>query len=383
VSPVKRLFDFGQSAWLDFIERDLLVSGELTRLIDEWGLRGMTSNPAIFEKAIANTRQYDDDIARLARDGLPAQQVYEALAIADVRKAADLFRPIYDATAAFDGYVSLEVSPHLALDAEATIADARRLWSALERPNIMIKVPGTRPGLDAIRQLIGEGINVNVTLLFSVPRYAEVAGAYAAGLAIAQRAGRPLERIASVASFFLSRIDTAVDRQLDARANADPACASDAARLRGSAAIASARLAYSAFEASVTGERWEALAGRGARPQRLLWASTGTKDRAYSDVKYVEPLIGPDTVNTMPLETLRAYHDHGAPALRLRGYREEADRTIAALAALSIDIEAVAAQLLEEGIEKFVQPYDTLLGAIEEVRARRGSPSALRNIVRE
>jgi transaldolase len=201
MSPVKHLIDFGQSPWLDFIERDLLVTGELTRLIDEWGLRGMTSNPAIFEKAIADTRQYDADIARLARDGLRAQQVYEALAIDDVRKAADLFRPVYDATAAFDGYVSLEVSPHLALDTEATIVEARRLWSTLDRPNVMIKVPGTPPGLDAIRQLIGEGINVNVTLLFSVPRYAEVARAYAAGLAIAQRVGRPLERIASVASF--------------------------------------------------------------------------------------------------------------------------------------------------------------------------------------
>lgn len=364
VSPIKRLLDFGQSAWLDFIDRDLLVTGELERMIEEWGLRGMTSNPAIFEKAIVNTRQYDGDIARLTSEGRSAQEVYEALAIADVRTAADVFRPVYERTDALDGYVSLEVSPHLAFDAQTTIAEARRLWAALDRPNVMIKVPGTPQGQGAIRQLIGEGINVNVTLLFSVRSYAEVAEAYAAGLEIARRAGRSLERIASVASFFLSRIDTAVDGRLDEIARLDPARAGDAARVRGGAAIASARRAYAVFDESISTERWRALARDGARAQRLLWASTGTKDQAYSDIKYVEPLIGPATVNTLPLETLRAYHDHGAPAARLAGHVEEADETIRALAALSVDIEAVAARLLEEGVEKFVQPYDALLAAL-------------------
>ena len=364
MSPIKRLLDYGQSAWLDFIERDLLTSGELTRMIDEWGLRGMTSNPVIFEKAIAGTRQYESDLARFASEGRSAQQTYEALAIADVRAAADLFRRVYDDTNALDGYVSLEVSPHLALDARATVAEARRLWAELDRPNVMIKVPGTSPGLAAIRELIGAGINVNVTLLFSVPRYAEVAAAYAAGLEEAHRAGRSLSRIASVASFFLSRIDTAVDRLLDARAKGDPKCTNAAERLRGTAAVASARLAYAAYEGSIADARWHALADLGARPQRLLWASTGTKDPAYSDVKYVESLIGPDTVNTMPLETLRAYDDHGTPAARLAGAGEDAERTVAALTALAIDVETVAGQLLDEGIVKFVEPYDSLLAAI-------------------
>ena len=370
-SPVKRLLDFGQSPWLDFIERELLRSGELTRMIAEWGLQGMTSNPAIFEKAIAQTRQYDREIATLAAAGRPAEQVYEMLAIADVQAAADLFRPVYDGSDGADGYVSLEVSPHLAADAEGTISEARRLWAALGQPNVMIKVPGTPAGLVAIRQLIGAGINVNVTLLFSVERYREVAAAYAAGLEAALEAGRPLARIASVASFFLSRIDTAVDARLDRLAQDDEARASEALRLRGAAAIASARLAYAVYEESIATPRWRRLAAEGARVQRLLWASTGTKDPAYSDVKYVEPLIGPATVNTLPLDTLRAYHDHGDPAARLTGQREAAERIAAALAALSIDLEAVAAKLLEEGIVKFVQPYDSLLATLERAGAQR------------
>ena len=370
-SPVKRLLDFGQSPWLDFIERELLRSGELTRMIAEWGLQGMTSNPAIFEKAIAQTRQYDREIATLAAAGRPAEQVYEMLAIADVQAAADLFRPVYDGSDGADGYVSLEVSPHLAADAERTISEARRLWAALGQPNVMIKVPGTPAGLVAIRELIGDGINVNVTLLFSVERYREVAAAYAAGLEAALEAGRPLARIASVASFFLSRIDTAVDARLDRLAQDDEARASEALRLRGAAAIASARLAYAVYEESIATPRWRRLTADGARVQRLLWASTGTKDPAYSDVKYVEPLIGPATVNTLPLDTLRAYHEHGDPAARLTGHREAAERIAAALAALSIDLEAVAAKLLEEGIVKFVQPYDSLLATLERAGAQR------------
>jgi transaldolase len=331
----------------------------------------MTSNPAIFEKAIAQTRQYDREIATLAAAGRPAEQVYEMLAIADVQAAADLFRPVYDGSDGADGYVSLEVSPRLAADAEGTISEARRLWAALGQPNVMIKVPGTPAGLVAIRELIGDGINVNVTLLFSVERYREVAAAYAAGLEAALEAGRPLARIASVASFFLSRIDTAVDARLDRLAQDDEARASEALRLRGAAAIASARLAYAVYEESIATPRWRRLAADGARVQRLLWASTGTKDPAYSDVKYVEPLIGPATVNTLPLDTLRAYHEHGDPAARLTGHREAAERIAAALAALSIDLEAVAAKLLEEGIVKFVQPYDSLLATLERAGAQR------------
>ena len=364
-SPVKRLLDHGQSAWLDFIERKLLASGELARMIDEWGVRGMTSNPSIFEKAIAQTDQYARDIAKLAAEGVAAERIYETVALADVRAAADVFRPVYAASQGADGFVSLEVSPHLAADADGTVAEARRLWAALDRPNAMIKVPGTPAGLVAIRRLIGAGINVNVTLLFSVARYREVADAYAAGLEDAVAAGLPLERIASVASFFLSRIDTAVDRELDRLVHSGGARANEAARLRGTAAIASARLAYAAYEESIGTRRWRTLATRGARVQRLLWASTSAKDPAYSDVKYVEPLIGPDTVNTLPLETLRAYHDHGDPALRLPGHRAEAERDVAALAALSIDLDTVAGRLLEEGIVKFMEPYDALLAAVQ------------------
>jgi transaldolase len=371
-SPVKQLLGFGQSAWLDFIERDLFASGELGRMIEDWGVRGMTSNPAIFEQAIAHTRQYDREIAKLA--SAPAEQVYETLALADVRAAADIFRPVYDASDAADGYVSLEVSPHLAQDTENTVAAARRLWAALDRPNVMIKVPGTTAGLAAIRELIGAGINVNVTLLFSVERYSAVADAFAGGIELALAAGRPVARIASVASFFLSRIDTAVDLELAPFARGDDGRASEAVRLRGEAAIASARLAYAGFEQFVAGERWRALAAQGARVQRLLWASTGTKDATYSDLKYVEPLIGADTVNTLPIQTLRAYHDHGNPAARLRGHEQEAGRTVAALAALSIDLEVIAGRLLEQGLRKFVQPYDALLATLATASERRVAP---------
>lgn len=360
-SPLKRLLDVGQSAWLDFIDRELVSGGELGRMIDDWGVRGMTSNPTIFEQAIARTKQYDADIARLAAQDLSAEAIYETLAIADVRAAADAFAGMYASSGGEDGYVSLEVSPHLARAAAGTIAAARRLWAALDRPNAMIKVPGTDQGLAALRTLIGEGINVNVTLLFSVPRYREVAAAYAAGLEDALAQGRELSSIASVASFFLSRIDTAVDRALEGR---------NAPDLAGEAAIASARLAYAALEESLAAERWRALAARGARVQRLLWASTGTKNPAYGDVKYVEPLIGAHTVNTMPLDTLRAYHDHGEPAARIAGRRADGAAVMRRLADLSIDIESVAGELLEQGIDKFVQPYDALLAAVERARAR-------------
>jgi transaldolase len=365
-SPLRRLQAFGQSPWLDFLQRGLLESGRLAQMIaDGWGLKGVTSNPAIFEKSIIETQEYDREIERLARRGYTAVPIYEALAIADVRLAADLFRPIYDATNGVDGYVSLEVSPHVAHDARHTIAEARRLWSAVDRPNAMIKVPATSEGLAATRQLLAGGINVNVTLLFSVPRYREVAGTYLTALEDALDARRPIDRIASVASFFVSRIDTAVDRELDRLAERGQAAAP---ALRGEAAVASARLAYRAFEDLIGSKRFRELAKRGARPQRLLWASTGTKDPAYGDVKYVEPLIGPQTVNTMPLATLEAYHDHGDPAARLAGHGPEAERVLRGLAELGVEIERTAERLLEDGIDGFVRPYDALLRALERRR---------------
>jgi transaldolase len=369
VSPVKRLLELGQSPWLDFIRRSLVETGELARMIDEWGVRGVTSNPVIFEKAIAHTDDYRAEVARLARAGQSAQEIYEALAIEDVRAAAKLLEPVYQATGGADGFVSLEVSPHLARDAAATIAEAKRLWSALGRANVMIKVPGTNEGLTAIRSLLADGINVNVTLLFSIERYRDVLEAYTQGLEAALAAGRRIDRIASVASFFLSRIDTLIDANLDALAAADAARKREAMRLRGAVAIASARLAYAVFEEGIASERFRRLRAAGAHAQRLLWASTGTKDPTYSPIKYVEPLIGADTVNTMPLETLEAYDEHGQASARLSGHANEARDVLAALAGLGIDLDAATDRLLEEGIEKFVRPYDALLAAIESARS--------------
>ncbi|HEU4618986.1 MAG TPA: transaldolase [Gammaproteobacteria bacterium] len=369
-SPVKRLIDFGQSPWLDFIQRRLITSGELARLVSEWGLRGITSNPTIFEQAIAETDDYDADIERLAREGKTAAEIYDALTVADVASAADVLRPVYDATGGADGFVSLEVSPHLAADAGATIAEAKRLFGALARPNVMIKVPGTEEGLTALRALVGEGLNINVTLLFSIERYRDVQTAYLEGLEAAAESGRKLETIASVASFFLSRIDVLVDRELDAIAALGADRERKARALRGRAAIASARLAYEIYEEFVASPRYRRLASIGGRVQRLLWASTGTKDPAYSDVKYVEALIGPDTINTMPLKTLRAYDDHGDPAPRLTGHVDEARRTLAELKEIGIDPADVAERLLVEGLEKFVKAYDSLLATIEAARRK-------------
>jgi transaldolase len=357
-NPLRELLQFGQSPWLDFIDRNLLESGELARLIEAGSVRGITSNPAIFERAIAETNDYDTDIAELARAGHDALTIYETLAMADVRAAADALRALYDRSDGADGFVSFEVSPHLAWDANGTIAAARRLWAALDRPNVMIKVPGTADGLTAVATLLAEGINVNVTLLFSVARYREVLQAHAKGLQAALDAGRPVERIASVASFFLSRIDTAVDEELAGRGPA-------AAALRGEAAIACGRSAYHAFEEFCAAEPFRALEARGVQRQRLLWASTGTKDPSYADVKYVEPLIGAHTVNTMPLSTLHAYRDHGSPARRLPAEAALGASTLVALAAAGIDLDRVTSRLLEAGIAKFVEPYDALLRTIE------------------
>jgi transaldolase len=371
-SPLKQLVALGQSPWLDFIQRSMLASGELERMIDEWAVRGLTSNPAIFEKAIDDSEDYKDDIARLATRGESAERIYETLAVQDVQAAADLLLPVYRESGGADGFVSLEVSPRLARDTERTIAEAKRLSGMLERANVMIKVPGTREGLAAISALLGAGINVNVTLLFSVQRYREVLAAYLEGIEAALAAGRALGAIASVASFFLSRIDTLVDSELDRLAAAPDERGREAAALRGEIAIASARSAYAVLREALDSAQFKRLSARGAHPQRLLWASTGTKDPAYDELKYVEPLIGPNTVNTMPLETLKAYHEHGRPALRVTQGREHAERVLHALGALGIDLGALTTQLVEEGIEKFVRPYDSLLTSLDNARARSG-----------
>ncbi len=370
-NQLRSLEGLGQSLWLDYIERALLVNGELERLIRDDGISGVTSNPAIFEKAISQHAEYDAAIAEFARRGPDAQKnydahkIYEELVVEDVRLAADLLRNVYDTSRRRDGYVSLEVSPQFAYDTAATVAEAKRLWDRVARPNLMIKVPATRAGLPAIRQLIATGINVNVTLLFGVARYREVAESYLAGMEDRLANGAALDHVASVASFFLSRIDTLVDGFLDRDG-------AQAQALRGRAAIACARLAYQEYQGLVSSARWQALATHGARSQLLLWASTSTKDPAYADVMYVEALIGPDTVNTLPPETIVAYRDHGNPALRLEQELEAARALPGQLAALGLDLDTVSDELEHQGVQKFIEPYERLLATL----ARRATELA-------
>ena len=367
-NPLLGIKSLGQSIWLDYIDRGLLTNGGLARLIDHDGLAGVTSNPAIFEQAINGHADYDAAIADLARRGRTTEQIYEAIVLEDIASAADIFRPVYDRTGGRDGYVSIEVSPRLAYETEPTLVAARYLWGRLQRPNVMIKVPATAQGLPVIRRLIAEGINVNVTLLFGLGRYREVTETYLAGLEDRLAAGKPLEIIASVASFFLSRIDVLVDKRLEVLSHdrGDETFRS----LRGRAAIAYARLAYQIFKTLTASDRWKRLAARGARPQRLLWASTGTKDPAYSDVKYVEPLIGPETINTLPPQTLEAYREHGKPAVRLEQDLDVATETPTRLAQLGVDLEAVAQVLETDGVRKFVQPFDKLFSSLEQRRQK-------------
>jgi transaldolase len=365
-NPLLKLASFGQAIWLDYFSRQIIESGELKRLIDADGLRGMTSNPSIFEKAIAGSHDYDEDIRKLAREGKSIREIYEILTVADVQRAADVFRPLHDNLAGADGFVSLEVNPHLAHDTHGTIVEARRLWAGLDRPNVFIKVPATREGLPAIRQLTSEGVNVNVTLLFGLPRYREVAEAYVSGLEERAAKGQPL-KVSSVASFFLSRIDVLVDPKLQQLARTGPLAAS-AADIIGEVAIACAKVAYSIYHQIFGSNRFQVLAAKGARPQRLLWASTGTKNPAYADVKYVEPLIGPETINTMPVETLKAYRDHGDPAPRLAEGLDKAAAILQRLPELGIDLNLVTRQLEDEGVEKFNQPYDSLMCTLEGKR---------------
>lgn len=367
---LQKLHSFGQSIWLDFIHRGILASGELEEMIEKYSLSGMTSNPSIFEKAISDSSDYDEAIGALAEEGKSVAEIYEALTVADVQHAADYFAPIYEQTEGGDGFVSLEVSPHLAHDTAGTVAEAKRLWQALDRPNVMIKVPATVEGLSAIQQLTRAGINVNVTLLFGLPRYEKVIAAYNTGLAEREAAGEPVTQIASIASFFLSRIDVLVDPLLEklmVGSERNPT-ASLARQVHGQTAVASARKAYQIYQKVIASEHFVQLLNQGARPQRLLWASTSTKNPAYSDVKYVEALIGANTVNTLPIKTLDAYLDHGEPALRLDTKINEATAVLQGLAELGIDLDEITAQLEAEGVQKFSTAYDNLLDTLAEKR---------------
>lgn len=350
----------GQAAWLDFIRRSYIASGELKTLVDQ-GLRGVTSNPSIFEKAIAGSADYDADLRRLVEAGKSVNEIYEALAIDDIQHATDVLRPVYDASQGADGYVSLEVSPTLANDTDGTLADARRLFEAVNRPNLMIKVPATPPGLPAITALIAEGINVNVTLIFSVSQYEAVVEAYLAGLEQRAAAGGDLSRVASVASFFVSRVDSAVDKELETKGVRD---------LQGKAAVANSKLAYARFGELFSGPRWEKLAAAGARYQRPLWASTSTKNPAYPDTLYVDTLIGPHTVNTLPPETLTAFMDHGTLAVTIGDGLEQAREDFARLAALGIDMDAVTQKLQDDGVAAFAKSFESLMSSIAQKQAQ-------------
>jgi transaldolase len=369
-NPLKQLETLGQSIWLDYIRRDMIASGRLRRLIEEDGLRGMTSNPAIFEKAIADSREYDADIRAMALKGNTAAAIYERLSQRDVQSAAGEFRPLYDRTDGDDGYVSLEVNPHLAHDTAGTLQEARRLWRALNRPNVLIKVPATVEGLPAIQQLISEGINVNVTLLFGVPRYRQVVEAYLAGIETRVARGKTVTHVTSVASFFVSRLDSLIDALLDPILAEGGQQADLAKQVRGQVAVASAKVAYQLYRELFGAARFKILREAGARAQRLLWASTGTKNPEDSDVKYVDALIGPETVNTVPVETLDAYRDHGIPKARLDTQVVQARHVLERLPQLGINIDTVTQQLEDEGVDKFIKPFDKLMGTLDQ-RARQ------------
>lgn len=382
----------GQAVWLDFLDRRFLAEGGLTRLIEQNGVTGITSNPSIFEKAIGHGRDYDTDIAALLdRDQPTVSQIYEHLAITDIQAAADALRPVYDRLDGADGFASIEVSPFLAHSTQGTIDEARRLWGAVNRPNLMVKVPGTEEGVPAVRALTAEGINVNITLLFAVDMYQAVAEAFIAGLEDRVARGEEISRISSVASFFVSRIDTKIDATIDARGKAGDAESEALAALRGKVAIANAKLAYQYYLELTASGRWKALAAKGARPQRLLWASTGTKDPAYSDVLYVETLIGRDTINTMPLKTIEAFLDHGVTSQSLTADVDGERQVLSRAESLGLDLAGVTNALVIEGIEKFAEALDALYAAIAETRCdllgeringlEASLPAALRDLV--
>lgn len=368
-NPLKDLLGFGQSVWLDYIRRDLLTDGELKRLIEEDGLRGMTSNPAIFEKAITGSTLYDDLLNSLRpRTDLDAKGRYEILAIRDIQDAADFLRPVYQSSKRRDGYVSLEVSPYLARDTRGSIEEARRLWKTVGRENVMIKIPGTAEGIPAIQQALSEGININVTLLFAQDVYVKVAEAYIAGIEQFAKNGGDVGQMASVASFFISRIDSLVDSMIDARlkTSKDATEQQQLRNVQGKVAIANGKQTYEKYQAIFGSDRWKALAARGAQTQRVLWASTSTKNPVYRDVLYVEELIGPDTVDTIPPATLDAFRDHGIPRASLTENVDAAHRTMEAVAKLGISMKEVTDKLTDDGVRLFAEAFEKLLAAVEK-----------------
>lgn len=369
MGPLQGLRELGQSVWLDYLDRHLLASGELDRMIAGDGLAGMTSNPTIFQKAISSSTDYDDTIQSAPLSESDAH-VFERIAVHDVARACDHFRSLYDETDGNDGFVSIEVSPELAHDTEATVAEVRRLWTGVARPNLMVKIPGTREGIPAIERCLTDGINVNITLLFAVERYVEVARAFLRALDACAAKGRRIDRVASVASFFVSRIDTKVDRALDALP--DGPRRELGRQLRGRIAIANAKMAYEAYRQLFAEESWHVLAAKGARPQRVLWASTSTKDPAYPDVYYPEALVGPNTIDTMTVETLRAYRDHGNPEVRLPVEIERAREDLASLGELGIDFGAVTCELENEGVAAFAESHRRALRTIADKRRALG-----------
>lgn len=362
MNNVKSIHDLGQSIWLDFFDRELMDSGKLQKLIDEDGLAGITSNPSIFEKAVASSSDYDEDIRKFAAEGKNNEQIFLGFAVNDIQRAADILKPVYDKAKGTDGFVSLEVSPHLANDTEGTINQARQLWKSVGRKNVMIKIPGTKEGLAAIKKCISEGININITLLFGLPRYREVTEAYISGLEERVKNNQPIEHIASVASFFLSRIDVMLDPVLKEK---------KLDNLVGEIAIDSAKEAYQIFKEVFFGDRFRNLEKHGAKKQKVLWASTSTKDPSFSDVKYVEALIGPDTINTLPLETIEAFRDHGKAVDRLENNLVQARQELNQLKENGINIDDVTQKLEEEGVQKFNKAYDSLLKAIDSKKKKQ------------
>ncbi len=370
-AKIAALLAEGQSVWQDDIARGMLGSGFLKKMVEETGIRGVTSNPTIFEKAIAAGSDYDEQIASLLSDGKSALEIFEAVEVDDIRNACDVLRPVYDESDGADGFISIEVSPDAARDADSTREQVRRLWETVDRPNLMVKIPGTKEGTPVIQEMLAEGRNINITLLFSIDSYRDVANAYVNALEERLAKGEQIANIASVASFFVSRVDTLVDKLLDEKiaASSDQGDKAGLAALKGTSAVANARLAYAAFLEIFSGPRWEKLAAAGARVQRPLWASTGTKNPAYSDTLYVDTLIGPDTVNTMPGKTMEAFIDHGTVARTVDADFEGAWNKIAALHAAGIDIKTITDQLEEEGIASFIKSFETLLAGVESKRA--------------
>lgn len=362
--------EFGQSIWMDNLNRDIIQSGELKRMVEEVGIHGITSNPTIFEKAIAGNQIYDADIEAGIRQSKSVQEIYESLIFEDIRNACDILKPIHDETEGLDGYVSIEVPPNIAKDTESTLSEARRYYKAIGRENVMVKIPGTAEGLPAVEQAIYEGINVNITLLFSVESYVETAWAYIRGLERRAAEGKDINKISSVASFFLSRIDVKIDDYLEEKIKgvSDMTTQAKLEEIEGKVAIANAKIAYQEYKKIISTDRWQALAAKGANVQRLLWASTGTKNPKYSDVMYVDSLVGKDTVNTMPPNTVEACADHCSPGNRIESDVEAAYKLMETLKdpEVGIDLDRVMSELLSEGIDKFIKPYESLLSSLEE-----------------